>query len=168
MSTDNTSVQTRAMTHRIENELHGQPNPDTNPQVELHKTKEEAVKDFVQRYGTIALDWYVPDLSNIRVDDLIEQRLPLETTEDKILFSCPMLGEFFKTSNFELDLKTGRVYTYLDPPKNIGVSCQKDEFNLELLRNMLQNEQDVSIVHEEKLERIPSIKKIAGPAAVMD
>ena len=33
---------------------------------------------------------------------------------------------------------------------------------------MLQNKQDVSIVHEEKLERIPSIKKIAGPADVMD
>ena len=87
----------------------------------------------MQRNSTIALDWYVPDLSNIRVGDLIEQRLPLETTEDKILFSCPTLGEFFKTSNFELDLKTGGVYTYLDPPKNIGISCQKDEFNLELL-----------------------------------
>ena len=33
---------------------------------------------------------------------------------------------------------------------------------------MLQNEQDVSIVHKEKLERIPGIKKIAGPADVMD
>ena len=111
---------------------------------------------------------YVPDFSNTRVGDLIEQRLPLETKEDKILFSCPVLGEFFKTSNFELDLKTGLVYTYLNPPENIGVLCRKDEFDLDLLRNMLQNEQDISIVHKEKLERIPSIKKIAGPADVMD
>ena len=168
MSADNTGIQTRAMTQHVENELHGPPNPDMNPPVELHKTKEEAIKDFLRRNGTIALDWYVSDLSNIRVGDIIEQRLPLETTEDTILFSCPALGEFFKTSNFELDLKTGRVYTYLDPPENIGVSCQKDKIDLELLRNMLQNEQDVSIVHEEKLERIPSIKKIAGPADVMD
>ena len=168
MSTDNTGIQMRAMAQCVENELHGPPNPDTNPPVELHKTKEEAIKDFVRRNGTIALDWYVPDFSNTRVGDLIEQRLTLETTEDKILFSCPTLGEFFKTSNFELDLKTGWVYTYLDPPENIGVSCQKDEFDLELLRNMLQDEQNVSIVHEEKLERIPSIKKIAGPADVMD
>ena len=122
----------------------------------------------MQRNSTIALDWYVPDLSNIRVGDLIKQRLPLETTEDKILFSCPVLREFFKTSNFELYLKTGGVYTYLDPLENIGVSCQKDEFDLELLKNMLQNGQDVSIVHEEKLGRIQSIKKIAGPADVMD
>ena len=33
---------------------------------------------------------------------------------------------------------------------------------------MLQDKQGISIVHEEKLERIPSIKKIAGPADVMD
>ena len=42
-----------------------------------------------------------------------------------------MLSEFFKTSSFELDLKTGWVYTYLDPPEDIGVSCQKEEFDLE-------------------------------------
>ena len=62
MSTDNTGIQTRAMAQRVENELHGPPNPDTNPTVELHKTKEEAIKKFVRRNGTIALDWYVPDL----------------------------------------------------------------------------------------------------------
>ena len=87
----------RAMAQRIENEavtaqLHGPPNPDMNPSVELHKTKEEAIKEFMQRNGTIALDWYVPDFSNTRVGDLIEQRLPLETTEGKILFSCPVLS----------------------------------------------------------------------------
>ena len=64
MATDNnTGIQTRAMAQRIENEadaeqLQGPPNPDMNPTVELHKTKEEAIKEFVQRNGTIALDWY--------------------------------------------------------------------------------------------------------------
>ena len=37
--------------------------------------------------------------------------------EGRILFSSPVLSEFFKTSNFELNLKTGRVFTYLDPPE---------------------------------------------------
>ena len=133
MSTDNTGIQTRAMAQCVENESHGPQNQDMNPTVELHKTKEESIKEFVRRNGTIALDWYVPDFSNTRVGDLIEQRLSLETTEGKILFSCPALSEFFRTSNFELDLKTGQVYTYLDPPANIGVSCQKDAFDLELL-----------------------------------
>ena len=91
----------------------------------------------------------------------------METTEGRILFSCPALSEFFKTSNFELDLKTRRVYMYLDPPENIGVSYQKDPFDLELLRSLLQDKQDTSMAHEETLERIPSIKKLAGPADTM-
>ena len=174
MSTDNNAgIQTRAMAQCIENEadtehLQGLPNPGINFTVELHKTKDEAIKEFVQKSGTIALDWYVPDLCNTRVGDLIEQRLPLETTEGKILFSCPTLREFFKTSNFKLDLRTGQVYTYLDPPEDIGVSCQKEEFDLEFLRTMLQDEHDTSTVQEEKLERIPRVKKVAGPADVMD
>ena len=53
MSIDNnTGIQTRAMAQCIENEadaeqLQGPPNPDMNPTVELHKTKEEAIKEFV-------------------------------------------------------------------------------------------------------------------------
>ena len=167
MSLENTGVQTRAMAQRVENEPQEPPNQDTNPKVELHKTKDESNKEFMRRNGTISLDWYVSDFSNTRVRDLIEQRLPLETTEGRILFSCTALSEFFKTSNFELDLKTGHVYTYLDPPENIGVSCQKDPFDLELLRSMLQDEQDASMAHEESLERIPNIKKLAGPADTM-
>ena len=167
MSAENTGVQTRAMAQRMENEPHEPPNQDTSPTVELYKTKDDSIKEFVRRNGTISLDWYVPDFSNTRVGDLIEQRLPLKTTEGRILFSCPTLSEFFKTSNFELDLKTGRVYTYLDPPENIGVSCQKDPFDLKLLRSLLQDEQDTSMAHQETLERIPSIKKLAGPADTM-
>ena len=143
------------------------PNQDANPTVELHKAKDNSIKEFVRKNGTISLDWYVPGFLNTRVGDLIEQRLPLETTEGRILFSCPTLSEFFKTSIFELDLKTGWVHMYLEPPENIGVSCQKDPFNLELLCNLLQDEQDVSMAQEETLERIPNIKKLMGPADTM-
>ena len=80
----------------------------------------------------------------------------------------PPLSEFFKTSNFELDLRTGRVYTFLAPPEDIGVSCQQEQFDLELLADLLHDGNDTSTIHEEKLERIPRIKKIAGPADVMD
>ena len=83
------------------------------------------------------------------------------------MFSCPTLSEFFRTSNFELDLKTGQVFTYLSPPENIGISCQKDPFDLEFLRNMLREEQDISMAQEESFERIPNIKKLAGPADTM-
>ena len=107
-------------------------------------------------------------MCNTRVGDLIKDRLPLETTEGRILFSCPPLSKFFKTSNFELDLRTGRVFTYLDPPENIGFKCQQEQFDLQFLRNALRGKQDTSSMHEEKLERIPSVKKLAGPADIMD
>ena len=174
MSTDNnTGIQMRAMAQRIENEanpeqLQGTPNPTTNHTVESHKTKEEAIKEFVRQHGTIALDWYVPDFCNTRVSDLLKERLPLETTECRILFSCPPLSKFFKTSNFKLDLRTGRVYTYLDPPEDIGISCQQEQFDPEFLTDVLRGEHDTSTIYEEKLERIPRVKKIAGPADVMD
>ena len=79
---------------------------------------------------------------------LIQERLPLETTECRILFGCPTLGDFFKSSNFELDLRTEWVLTYLDPPENIGIKCQKEPFDSEFLRNILRGEEDTSTMQE--------------------
>ena len=140
---NNIGVQTRAMAQWVDNDA----NPEqvqkttdqaTTPTVELHKTKEDTSKEFVQQHGTINLDWYVPDLCNTRVGNLIEKRLQLGTTEGRILFSSPVLNKFFKTSNFELNLQTGEVFTYLDPPENIGITCQKEPFDIESLRDTLQ------------------------------
>ena len=167
MPTDNRGVQTRAMAQRTDSKPQETQNQNVNPTVELYKSKDESIKDSVPKHGTIALDWYVPNFSNTRVGDLIEQRLPIETADGRKVFSCPTLSEFFRTSNFELDLKTGQVFTYLSPPQNIGISCQKDPFDLEFLRNMLREEQDISMAQEEALERIPNIKKLAGPADTM-
>ena len=106
MSTDNnTGIQMRAMTQCTENkanpeQLQGTPNPAMNPTVELHKTKEEAIKEFVRQHGTIVLDWYVPDFCNTRVGDLIKERLPLETTEGRILFSCPPTKRILQNIKF--------------------------------------------------------------------
>ena len=173
MSTENNiGVQTRPMAQRVDNEE----NPEqvqkamdqaTTPTVELHRTKEDTIKEFVQQHGTISLDWYVPDLCNTRVGDLIEKRLQLGTTEGRILFSSPALSEFFKTSNFELNLQTGEVLTYLDPPENIGITCQKEPFEIESLRDTLQGESNTGPMQEERLKRIPSVKKLVGPADVM-
>ena len=164
MPTDNTGLQTRAMAQRTDSEPQETQNQNVNPTVELYKSKDESIKDFVRKHGTIALDWYVPNFSNSRVGDLIEQRIPIETAGGRIVFSCPTLSEFFRTSNFELDLKTGQVFTYPSPPENIGIACQKDPFDPDFLRNMLREEQDINMAQEESLERIPNIKKLAGPA----
>ena len=173
MSTENnTGIQTRAMAQQVDNEanleqLQRAADPAMNPTVELHRTKEEAIKEFVWQHGTIALDWYVPDLCNIRVGNLIKKRLQLETREGRILFRSPALSEFFKTSNFELNLRTGGVSTYLDPPEDIGIKCQKETFDLEFLRDTLWGEEDTSTIQEERLERIASVKKLVGPADIM-
>ena len=143
MSTENnTGIQTRAMAQWVDNEA----NPEQlqraadlamNPTVELHRTKEEAIEEFVRQHGTITLDWHVPDLCNTRVGNLIKKRLKLKTMEGRILFCSLALSEFFKTSNFELNLKTGGVFTYLDPPEDIGIKFQKEPFDLEFLRDKL-------------------------------
>ena len=83
------------------------------------------------------------------------------------MFSSPALNEFFKTSNFELNLQTGEVFTYLDPPENIGFTCQKEPFDRESLRDTLQGKSNTGPMQEERLERIPSVKKLAGPADIM-
>ena len=173
MSTENNiGVQTRAMAQWVDNEA----NPEqvqktmdqaTTPTVELHRTKEDTIKEFIQQHSIISLDWYVPDLCNTRVGDLIEKRIQLGTTEGRILFSSPTLKEFFKTSNFELNLQTGEVLTYLDPPENIGITCQKEPFDIESLRDTLRGECNTGPMQEERLERIPSIKKLVGPADIM-
>ena len=173
MSTENnTGIQTRAMAQRVDikaNSEQMQRAADTamNPTVELHRTKEDTIKEFVRQHGTINLNWYVPDLCNTRVGNLIKKRLQLETMEGRILFSSPELSKFFKTSNFELNLKTGRVFTYLDPPEDIGIKCQKEPFDLEFLRDTLRGKQDTGTMQEERVKRIPSVKKLVGPADVL-
>ena len=39
-------------------------NPAMNPTVDLHRTDDIVIKEFIQRRGTIGLDWYVPDFCN--------------------------------------------------------------------------------------------------------
>ena len=67
MSADNTGIQTRAMTQCSDGEPQETQSQNMNPMVELHKTKDDSIKDFVRKNGTISLDWYVPDFSNTRV-----------------------------------------------------------------------------------------------------
>ena len=118
--------------------------------------------------GGISLDWYVPDFANTQVKYLIKERVKCATQRGRILFTCPPLNEFFPTSTFELDLAKGCIYTFLTPPEDIGIPCQQEEFDLELLARQFQNDPENSEMCEEELERIPWITKIAAPADCMD
>ena len=63
---------------------------------------------------------------------------------------------------------TGRVYTFLTPTEDIGITCQREEFDLNLLAERLQKDLDTSEHRMEELERIPLVRKIAEPAEIMD
>ena len=76
----------------------GTQNPSMNPMVNLHKTDEELIMEFVMKECIISLDWYVPNFCNTRVADIIKERIPIETTRGKIIFNCPPLREFFQTT----------------------------------------------------------------------
>ena len=52
-------------------------------------------------------------------------------------------------------------------PGHIGITCQKEPFHIESLRDTLQGEHNTGPMQEEKLERIPSVKKLVRPADVM-
>ena len=105
-----------------------------NPTVELTRTDADNIEEYIRRHSDIGLDWYVPDLSDTRMRDIIKNGIPINTGRGKILFNSPQFREFFTTSTFEVDLTTGRVYMYLLPAEDIGVPCQQEEFDLNLLR----------------------------------
>ena len=132
------------------------------------KTEGEIIEEFMRKECSICLDWYVPNLNNIQVREIIRERLPFATSRGRILFNCPPLKKYLDTANFELDLRTGRVYTYSTPSEYIGIPCQEEEFDLELLVEMLDNGYDSNEPQMQELERIPLIRKIAAPADVMD
>ena len=72
MPTDNTGVQTRAMAQHTDSEPQEAQNQNVNPTVELYKNKDESIKDFVRKHGTIAL---VPHIN--------PQEEKIETAKDK-------------------------------------------------------------------------------------
>ena len=183
---DAVGIQTRAMTEAQRTENEAQQNaannqeggqgtvqgeiardPAINPVVEIHKNDDVIIEEYVQRQGGIGLDWYVPDFANTQVKTLIRERVKCTTQRGRILFTCPPLNEFFPTSTFELDLATGRIYTFLTPPEDIGIPCQQEEFNLKLLARKLRNDPENSEMCIE-LERIPRIRKEAAPTDCMN
>ena len=108
------------------------------------------------------------DFANTQVKTLIRERVKCTTQRGRILFTCPPLNEFFPTSTFKLDLARGCIYTFLTQPEDIGIPCQQEEFDLELLARKFQNDPENSEMCVEELERILRIRKEAAPADCMD
>ena len=142
--------------------------PAMNPVIEIHKNDDVIIEEYVQHQDGIGLDWYVPDFKNTQFKTLIRERVKCATQRGRILFTCPPLNKFFPTSTFQLDLATGCIYMFLTPSEDIGIPCQQEEFDLELLARKLQNDPEKSEMCEEELVKIPCIKKEAEPADCID
>ena len=140
MADNQVGVRTRAMTgaHRIDGDAGQQRKPTNpeivpdqtqhqqitnttkNPTVQLTRVDTKKLEQFIRDHSDIGLDWYVPNLVNTRVQDLIRNRVQINPGENMIVFNSAELSEFFTRSCYELDLKTGRVYTYFLPVEDIG------------------------------------------------
>ena len=133
--------------------------PALNLIVELTRIETDSMMEYIRTSSNIGLDWYLPDLMNTHVRDMIKNRLPTHTGRNHITITCPMLKDFFSTSTFEIDLRSGRVFTFQTPPEDIGVPCQQEEFNLDLLRRRLQDDPEVLEHGMEELRRIPCLSE---------
>ena len=54
------------------------------------------------------------------------------------------------------------------PPEDVGLPCQQEEFNLDILRKCLQEDRGMLEHGMEELRRIPIIRKTAPAADIMD
>ena len=54
-------------------------NPALNPVVELTSIETDNMVEYIRTSSNINLDWYVPDLMNTHIRDIIENRLPTYT-----------------------------------------------------------------------------------------
>ena len=57
---------------------------------------------------------------------------------------------------------------YLFSPEDIGVACQQEEFDINLLREHFQKQMDPMEHQTEDLKRIPLTRKRAAAADIMD
>ena len=110
--------------------------------------------------------WYLPDLRNNRLRDILETRLPHASDPVKILVNAPELKRFFPTTTFEICLNTGKVYTFTDPRVDIGVSLEPHPFNLDELEKHFK-ELTKTMEIKRRTERIPLMERITPTTEVM-
>ena len=140
----------------------------TQLRVELTRVDQENMEEYVRKYSNIGFIWYVPDLLNTCIIDMIRNKICINCRENKIMFNSTKQGDYFRISSFELDLKTGQVHTYSTPTEDIGVPCQAEEFDIETLCEHFLGQPDDSDIQTDELTRVPLIRKIAPMAEFMD
>ena len=78
MNTNNPTAATDHPTPNLD-----QWNAALNLTVELMRMEANNMEEYIRRFSDIGLDWYVPNLSNTRMRDMIRDRLPISTGRSK-------------------------------------------------------------------------------------
>ena len=76
--------------HKTSDPAIGDPNKD--------KTEDELIEEFMRKNCPIGLDWYVPNLYNTQVKEIIKQRLSITANESSVLFNCPLARKTLRYS----------------------------------------------------------------------
>ena len=120
--------------------------------------------------SSVETDWVIPDLKNTRMSDAnptpLDQQVNVnQQDKGKIVpVRCHSLKPYFKILCFQINMQMGQMYTNTQPAMEVGITCQMEEFNLDILKARLdamappiECQQD-----EGTLPRIPLVQ-IKGP-----
>ena len=112
--------------------------------------------------------WYLPDLRNNRLRDILETRLPHVSNPITILVNAPELKRFLPTTTFKICLDTSKVNTFTDPRVDIGVSLEPDPFNMEELeKHFKEQTKTTEVIHCRIPLRIPLMERITPTTEVL-
>ena len=110
--------------------------------------------------------WYISDLKNTQLKNIADSRLPHPNDPMEILINTPELKRFFKTSTFEINIDSGKVYTYTNPKLDIGVGLEADPFDIGKLEDHFREHTKVTEVNHQ-MERIPLMERTTPTTEVM-
>ena len=120
-----------------------------SPKVRIERLTDEEIRgagsgtDMDSGASSVETDWVIPDLRNTRLSDANPIPLDQQVTADKqgrgkiVLVRCHNLKPYFKVLCFQINVQTGQMYTHTQPATDVGINCQMEEFDLDILKARL-------------------------------
>ena len=147
-----------------------------SPEVRINRLADEEIKgtgsgaDTNSGASSIETDWVKPNLSNTRLSNANPKPLDQQVTADQqsrgkiVLVRCHSLRPYFKVSCLAINVQTGQMYMHTQPATDVGINCQMEEFNLDILKARLDARASPieSQWYEGTLPRIPLVQR-TGP-----
>ena len=147
-----------------------------SPKVRIKRLTDEKIRgtgsgtDTDSGASSMETDWVIPDLRNIRLSDANPIPLDQQVTANQqgrgktVLVRCHSLKPYFKVTCFQINVQTGQMYMHTQPAMDVGINCQMEEFDLDILKARLDAmaPPPESQQNEGTLPRIPLVQR-TGP-----